>query len=175
MFLLVALIAPFVHLWHLLNPAIRVLNNHQQESDWRTDWLYALIFARAEDSWEEFCRTRNPDSEHWRYGLIAEWSAADDDPHCCGMPVRAWAWTRDDDGLNEISIRQYEQHMSEKKPEEPAYPFVQVAFHISPDRKHVVYSEHPGPKGGWGRRFIVDGEGESASLRPDPDAGGWIS
>ena len=28
MFFLVALLAPFIHLWYLLHPAIRVINDH---------------------------------------------------------------------------------------------------------------------------------------------------
>ena len=83
------------------------------------------------------------------------------------------AWFRDNDGLNEISIQKYKQH--KKKIRGRIYPFILIRFHISPDRRLVVYGQTEASTAGSGCRFIVDGDGASATLRPDPDGGFWIS
>lgn len=136
--------------------------------DYQTDWLYALVFAHADGSWHMCCGSVS--KVHWQYLLISEWSSAED-AHCRGEIVRAWV--RNDDGLKEISLDQYEQHS--KRISGPLFPFIFIRFHISSNRKHVVYNENEASRSGSGCRYIVDGEGASAKLLVDETAGMWIS
>lgn len=136
--------------------------------DYQNDWLYSLIFAYADRSWHASHRSTNTlDRQHL---LISEWSDAAD-AHCRGETVRTWI--RDDDGLNEISLNQYEQ--CTKRNNAIVFRFILTRFHISSNRKHVVYNQNETPRSGSGCRFIVEGKGSSAKLITDETAGMWIS
>lgn len=135
-------------------------------TDWRTDWLYGLVFRDADTSWA-MCQ---PDTEYWQYVLICEWSEANG-PDCCGKPLRAWR--RDADGLTDISIVEYERLV--RTIQNRLYPFILVDFHISNDRKQVVLSHQEANTAGGGNRYVVQGKGEHAKLVEDPAAGFWIS
>ena len=50
-----------------------------------------------------------------------------------------------------------------------------VRFHITADRKRIVFVYVLGPLYGRGRVFRVEGQGRTGCLEPDPDAKAWSS
>ncbi len=79
-------------------------------SDWKTDWIYQLVFREVEDAWQQCLHVRKHDSKAWQYVLVAETTSTFDSV-CVGRRVRAWV--RDESGLREIGLEEFEQH--EKK------------------------------------------------------------
>jgi hypothetical protein len=134
--------------------------------DWRSDWLYLLILAEAENEW----RLCNCDGSH-RYVVIEEWSSAEHGAHCRGQLLRAWI--RDTGGLREVSMDEHQQHID--KIDGLIFPFVILKFHVPPVRRRVVIEHHRGSRMGSGSSFRVCGQGQKAQLVFDPTAGAWIS
>jgi hypothetical protein len=136
--------------------------------DWRSDSVYSAIFRKAENAWDHCRRAQNDD--HWQYVLIEEWSEAEG-PRCGGKIIRAWV--RDAKGLQEISLQEYNQQ--KRKINSPIYPFIIVQFHLPANRKHVVFGTRYASLAGQGTRYVIEGEGDTAKLVPDPTAGFWES
>src|SRR4051812_26377400 len=106
----------------------QIPNQHSPLPEWKTDWLYALVFKEL-DSW---CSCADPEY----FYLIAEHDA-DNGSQCTGSIIRAWL--RDQDGMKEISI---DEHLALKKlrHDESRFRYECLAhFHIQPDRQHIVY------------------------------------
>jgi hypothetical protein len=144
------------------------LDNTAALPDWRTDWLYGLVLRDAERHWE-WC-SQVPDGKAWRYVVIEEWSSASASM-CCGKVVRAWI--RDVEGLREIGLQEYKQQ--KRTIHSRIYPFVLMAFHIHPDRQRVVLGHRQASTAGRGCRYLVEGQGDGATLAPDATGGFWVS
>ena len=138
-------------------------------SDWKTDWIYQLVFREVEDAWQQCLHVRKRDSKVWRYVLVAETTSTFDSV-CVGRTVRAWV--RDESGLREIGLEEYEQHV--KKIRGSIYPFILFTFNISENRQQVAISQREASRAGFGRNYLIEGEGEQAHLVVDAK-GGWIS
>jgi hypothetical protein len=137
-------------------------------TDWRTDWVYALVFREAEKAWQ-WC---NPaPGEVGRFVLLEEYSSADDSL-CGGEVIRAWV--RNAAGLQEIGLEEHQMHLQELEKDDP-YPLVLFQFHVRPSRKGVVIGTIHGAMCGSGTGYLVEGEGAAAVLTPDPEAGFWVA
>ena len=137
--------------------------------DWRTDWLYALVFTKADGEWQS-CQAA-PGRERGKFVLLEEYSSASDSV-CAGEVSRAWV--RDAAGLQEISLEQHRLHRRALKKRD-GFPFVLFQFHVRPDRKGVVIGTLHGGLCGSGGGYLVEGEGAAAVLAPDPEAGMWVA
>ena len=155
---------------------------HSMQSEsvatWQNDWLYALVLRKAQPRWEQGDHVPEEEREERRKGektedyLIGEWSSAEVELGMCrGTVVRAWM--RDQDGLRQISLEEYEQHRA--KIGGLRFPFVLMQFHILSNRERVVLGKTRGMLAGWGRTYLVVEHGDNASLEPDPAGGAWIS
>jgi hypothetical protein len=137
--------------------------------DWKSDWLYKLIFQEVEETWNNGCR-RSKNPAHWRYVLVEEWTSADG-VMCDGRVVRTWV--RDENGLSKISLLAHAKRKLHARG--LMFPFIILLFHIPEDRKRVVLGRIRGSLDGFGSRYLVQGEGEQARLVTDPEAGFWQS
>ena len=145
--------------------------HHKQQSplpDWQSDWLYRLIFQEAEDNWE-MCE-RNKNSDYWQYVLIEEWSSADG-AHCRGELLQLWL--RDAQGLRQIPLESRKEH--QRKIKSRIFPFILISFHIHPDRTRVVFCHREANTSGMGRRYMVIGDHDNATLEVVPSGGFWRS
>ncbi len=139
-----------------------------QLPDWRSDWLYRIIFRKAESSWE-FCK-RNKDPNYWQYVLIEEWSSAQR-AFCGGTLLRLWL--HDAQGLRQIPLRSRAEH--QRKIHDRIFPFVIISFHIYPDKTRVVYCHREANTAGRGKCYKVVGDDDNAVLVADPLGGFWVS
>jgi len=144
------------------------MNNQLQNQslplpDWKTDWLYALIFRELDD----WCKCFEPDE----YYLIEE-RDTDDGSVCTGAIIRAWR--RNLQGIEEITLQEH-LNLTKRRGEIIRFGAEYLArFHIHADRQRVVY--------GWSTNYLVGGDGgryrvvgspEDATL--EYEGGGWIS
>jgi hypothetical protein len=136
--------------------------------DWRSDWVYKLIFEQAETAWKH-CEI-NHDPDIWQYILIEEWSSSKDGV-CKGTVLRLWV--RDAKGLREVPVQSHAKHLSKIKAR--IFPFIIVEFHIYPDKSGVVVGQQEANTAGHGGSYLIHGGPEKAELVPDPSGGFWIS
>jgi hypothetical protein len=74
--------------------------------EWRSDWLYSLVFKELENHWSMPIKPTAPDDIS--YVLFEEWSA-DDGGDCTGVVIRAWV--RDENGVNEITLQEHSEYI----------------------------------------------------------------
>lgn len=141
---------------------------------WRTDWLYRLVFAEVARVW-----ARAQKEGEGRYGpppdflLIQQRADADwDQAQCLGPVLREWMYggadfeprsPMDADAVPPATRRGM------------FYDRGCVQFHITADRKKVLFTFQIGPLYGQGMVFRVRGQGKCGAIDQHPDAHGWIS
>ena len=140
-----------------------ILNQHFPLPDWRSDWLYALIFKEI-DYW---CSCSDPNC----YVLIEEY-ASDDGSECTGSVIRAWV--SDKHGMNEITLQEHWEHEKLRRGQGRfTCQYVLACFHVRPDRERFVFGWNEFPIGGNDGRYRVVGQMENAII--EIEGGYWIS
>jgi hypothetical protein len=108
--------------------------------------------------------------------LIEEWSPwpaspPSSVPHARRKLLRAWM--RDANGVRAITLEEHKQH--KRTIHGRIYPFVIMSFQIESDRRRVEIGHQHANTAGYGRTYLVRGEGAGATLEVDPTGAQWIS
>ena len=160
---------------------------------WKTDWLYKLIFMRIREIWD---RARH-ESERFNQSaavrvdpdrvqslpkqlLIQQCANADLLRTICVEPiVRSWVYMghgfEEQKDVPKDARRRCRVAPSEDEPLHNLFTQGTVRFHISDDRKQVVFTYILGPLNGRGYVCDVIGQGSTGTLENSPNSIGWVS
>jgi hypothetical protein len=142
------------------------------EEDWKTDWLYKLVFQHFENAWLDVKDDRFLGAIPPEEFLITQFDEMDDDGGIRrGKPIRFWQYIGDDF----IEVQERDNYRESNPVRYPRYKYATGRFAISPDRKTVYIDYVFGPLYGRGYTFLVQGEGDKAKLVPKPGGFHWLS
>jgi hypothetical protein len=139
---------------------------------WRKDWLYDAVFRQVDRECLESGVPRLDGRGRGMPVLVLEYERSADD-HVCGRVGRGWM--RDERGLIELDADQRSLLLAHLWDDTEDGRMQLVRFHISPDRRRVVWGWHGASIAGQGTTLIVEGIGVEARLVRDPTAGLWRS
>jgi hypothetical protein len=146
--------------------------------DWKTDWVYKLVFQFFENAWAEahgnvkHLKNTSYDCPPYEF-YIMQYNKVNLNGflYCRGNPIRFWLYKGDE--FKEV-LQSYV--FPEKNPVHThVYRYAHGRFYISPNRKTVVIGVIFGPLYGRGFVFLVRGKGENSRLVHKPGASGWMS
>jgi hypothetical protein len=139
--------------------------------EWRTDWIYALIFAEVRRVWY---RARRDAASGAASGsapnlfVISEYEKGDTAKARCFAPAkRRWHFRggADFDLVDGDAPGGRAQGMF--------YDVGRVGFFVTDDRRLVVFEYILGPRYGRGCLLAVEGEGRAARLGPSDEGAEW--
>lgn len=118
---------------------------------WPPGRQYVAVRRAVEEEWER-CEFTGAGSG-LRFVLASEWSDATS-KYPDGSLVRAWI--RDGSGLRQITVQEFDNVVPESKEPGGGLGYVNLAFHVCADGRHVVYTASAGGRGyfGGGRCWI---------------------
>jgi hypothetical protein len=141
---------------------------------WQSDWLHRLIFDEVTNLWsqtqQEGAGRFGPAPERF---YIQHYAGVDWEQLLCQPPVMR-VWTFAGTTTPKLVLT-------------PPFPtldrtvrgmfFVDgvVQFHITDDRKQIVWNHWLGQRYGRGKVLRVHGQGQHATLERDPAFGEWVS
>jgi hypothetical protein len=142
--------------------------------EWRTDWLYALIFAEVRRVWYRAQRDAAsgggaPGSPPALF-VISEYERGDTAKARCFAPaLRRWHFR----GGEDFGLVEGDAAAPGGRAQGMFYDVGRVGFFVAEDRRRVVFEYLLGPRYGGGRLLAVEGEGRSARLAPSADGAEW--
>jgi hypothetical protein len=145
---------------------------------WKTDWLYRLLFSEVARLWNRASKeaASSPEGEESspEAFLIREFTQGDTRNSRCLPPVRR-QWIYRGESFEEITNADAYKHTNDETIRGMFFTTSSIAFHITPDRKQVIFLYALGPRYGKGRVYLVHHQGSQGSLIPDQNAIGWIA
>jgi len=144
--------------------------------EWRTDWLYALIFAEVRRVW--YRAQHDAVSGGAAFGsapnlfVVSEYEKGDPSKSRCFAPAkRRWHFRGGDDfGLLDGDVTTV---VSGGRPQGMFYDVGRVGFFITEDRRLVVFEYILGPRYARGILLEVEGQGRGARLNPSGEGVRW--
>ena len=132
---------------------------------WQSDWLYDLIFDEVARIWKRAIRDgRGPFGPAPTALVIKEMGEPDwEAVRCQGDVHRLWCYRG---GTPEVLPVEPESETGVGEQRGMFYERGEVQFHISSDRKRVLFTYVLGPRNGRGMEFAVQGQGRQGKLVP---------
>jgi hypothetical protein len=141
---------------------------------WQSDWLYHLIFSEAAQLWahaqKEGAGRFGPAPNRFYLQQCADvnWERL-----FCQPPIlRVWAF---DGTLPPVFVPTAPPPTPDRTVRGMFFVDGIVHFHITDDRKRVVWNHWLGRRYGRGKVLWIHGQGQDATLNKDPAFGEWVS
>ena len=151
---------------------------------WRTDWLYRKVFSLIEAVWRQAHPEIDPDippqlgSPPNLFCVFEHESADTKEAFCSGTVKRAWRY----DGTEMVPVLPAQGDERLRLERRTPVPLGQMyfrtgvfRFHISEDRKRIVFEYLVGPQYGRGYAYTVHRQGRTGTFGSDPARSCWIS
>ena len=129
--------------------------------DWKSDWLYQLVFQELKDRW---LKVRPKEFFVTQLDEVGENMSK-------GKPVHFWQFKGD----NFVEIKEDEVKEDENGTYFHRFQYAKGYFAISPDRKNVAVDTVSCPLHDWGGVYSVKGAGDKAKLMHKPGLSGGLS
>ena len=141
--------------------------------DWKSDWLYALVFRIVECVWKQ---AQSDGSGEYGpppdYFVVQETAAGNWERSVCRAPVvRQWIYRGE---AFELCGPDNPLPNDEVEYRGMFYSRASFSFHIDSDRKRLLIDYVLGMRYGRGHSYRIVGEGEAARLEPGEGLA-WIS
>jgi hypothetical protein len=140
---------------------------------WKSDWLYKLIFIEVEQLWSTAQK-----QGQGKFGPAPELlyiqqhtAFTENILLCSGAIACLWSY----DGVVYQEIPEGRTIIHNQTIQGMFFTHGSVRFHITPDRKTVVWNHFLGPRYGRGKAFDVKGQGRTGRLMQSTTYNEWIS
>lgn len=141
---------------------------------WKSDWLYNLVFNEVERLWTQVQKEGTgkfgfaPERFYVQQFENADWQEL----NCLPPIIRSWIF----DGLVPTLLSNSSKPLAIDQTSRGMF-FVSgtVHFHISNNRKEILWTYRLGRRYGRGMVFSVEGQGKASSLQRNASFGEWVS
>ncbi len=141
---------------------------------WQSDWLYRLIFDEVAKLWsqaqQEGAGRFGPAPDRF---YIQQYADVDWEQLFCQLPVmRVWAF---EGTTAPVLVTTLPFPTPDRAVRGMFFVDGVVQFHITNDRKRIVWNHWLGRRYGRGKVLRVHGQGQAATIDRDPAFGEWAS
>jgi hypothetical protein len=141
---------------------------------WKSDWLYHIIFREVERVWAHTRRegegTYGPAPDRFYIQQHSEYTSTSL-LLCSGYILRLWSF----DGSEFTLLPHEKSGIYDTTIRGMFYIEGSIRFHITNDRKNVIWNAWFGPRYARGKAFCVIGQGKKATLEKATAFMEWIS